>query len=111
MAKGRGNSRAPEQSSLPCRHLPVWSTIANEHYGNTGESTMFFSKKIRCGQPEWDGQAFALDDPRIPPGIRLALAKIADTGDTVFFSDNDQGGEWWLLDANGELIEAFRQEA
>jgi len=68
---------------------------------------IFGSRPLRSGQPEWDGQQFALDDPRIPLPIRQDVAKIARAGNELYFSDTDKGGEWWLLDDEGELIEAF----
>lgn len=69
---------------------------------------MLFGKKVqRSGEPEWDGQAFAFDDPRVPPGVREAVAELASPGDTLYFADSDEGGEWWLLDAEGGLIESF----
>ncbi len=64
----------------------------------------------RTGHPEWDGQAFALNDPRIPSGIALAANAIASVGDTLHYAHTKHGGEWWLLDAEGELIESFWQE-
>jgi len=68
---------------------------------------IFGSRHLRSGQPEWDGQQFALDDPRIPLSIRQQLASIAGPGDALYFAETAQGGEWWLLDDEGELIEAF----
>jgi hypothetical protein len=60
----------------------------------------------RCGKPEWDGQAIPLDDPRIPAPIRDAASARRQPGDTLYFIDTDQGGEWWLMNGD-ELIEAF----
>lgn len=64
----------------------------------------------RSGNPEWDGQQFAFDDPRIPEGIRASTSKVATATDSLWFSDTKQGGEWWLMDAFGEVIEVFWQE-
>jgi hypothetical protein len=61
----------------------------------------------RSGQPEWDGQRFALDDPRIPEGIRAAASKMAEPFDSLWFTDTREGGEWYLMDDAGELIEVF----
>lgn len=61
----------------------------------------------RCGLPEWNGQQFAIDDPRIPLPIRQQVARLAEPGWTLHFADTAQGGEWWLLDDAGELIESF----
>lgn len=70
---------------------------------------MFFinKKPVRSGQPEWDGQRFAFDDPRIPEGIRERVLEMAGPGWELYFTDTRQGGEWWLLDDTGELAEAF----
>jgi len=61
----------------------------------------------RSGLPEWDGQQFALNDPRIPEGIRAAANRMVSEGDTFWFNDTREGGEWWLMDDSGELIESF----
>lgn len=68
---------------------------------------IFGSRHQRSGQPEWDGQQFDFDDPRIPLPIRQEVEKMARAGDELYFADTDEGGEWWLLDDEGELIEAF----
>lgn len=68
---------------------------------------MAMTSAKRSGQPEWDGQQFALNDPRIPESIRVAVGRIAAEGDALWFSDTKKGGEWWLIDAFGDLIEAF----
>jgi len=61
----------------------------------------------RSGRPEWDGQQFALNDPRIPASIRVAPGRIASVGDMLWFCHTKDGGEWWLMDAFGDLIESF----
>lgn len=61
----------------------------------------------RSGDPSWDGHAFDLDDVRIPVPIRTKVQEMATPGCTLYFADTDEGGEWWLLDADGELVEAF----
>ncbi|WP_428828319.1 hypothetical protein ACLIKD_10690 [Azonexus sp. IMCC34842] len=68
---------------------------------------MFNSKRPRSGLPEWDGQQFAFDDPRIPLPIRQSLARLAQADDRLYFADTDTGGEWWLLDEAENLIESF----
>jgi hypothetical protein len=68
---------------------------------------MLNSKRPRSGLPEWDGQQFAFDDPRIPLPIRQSVTSLAQAGDRLYFAETDTGGEWWLLDDEGELIEAF----
>jgi hypothetical protein len=69
---------------------------------------MFFRKKyLRSGEPEWDGECFAFDDPRIPEEIRTRVSETAGPGWELYFADTRQGGEWWLLDDAGELMEAF----
>lgn len=60
----------------------------------------------RCGNPEWDGQAFALDDPRIPEPIRESASALYRPGSELYFVDTDMGGEWWLM-CGDDLIEAF----
>lgn len=64
-------------------------------------------KHLRSGLPEWDGQQFAVDDPRIPLPIRQQIAHRAEPGWELYFADTAHGGEWWLLDADGGLIESF----
>jgi len=69
---------------------------------------MFFAKKPNpCGDPAWDGMRFGFDDPRIPEPIRQSVGQVAQMGDMLFFAATPEGGEWWLLDADGELVEAF----
>jgi hypothetical protein len=67
----------------------------------------FRPRLIRSGQPEWDWEQFPLDDPRIPEGILERIRAMAGPGWAVCFTDTPQGGEWWLIDRDGELIEAF----
>jgi len=72
----------------------------------------FFGKQTkRSGLPEWDGQAFDLDDQRIPAEIREAASNLASPADKLYFVETAAGGEWWLIDATGELIESFWLEA
>jgi len=64
------------------------------------------AERIRCGDPAWDGQAFELDDARVPDSIRVAVRALYRPGDTLYFADTEPGGEWWLMDGE-KLIEAF----
>lgn len=68
---------------------------------------MFSSKHLRSGLPEWDGQQFAFDDPRVPQAIRQQVLRLAQPGWELYFADTDAGGEWWLFDAAENLIETF----
>lgn len=65
------------------------------------------AKYPHSGLPGWDGQPFAIDDPRIPLAIRQSVADLAATDDMLYFADTDASGEWWLIDTNGELRECF----
>lgn len=73
----------------------------------------FFKRNqpIRAGDPEWDEQIFALDDARILKTIRAAALGRARAGDYFLFIDTDQGGEWWQMSAEGDLIESYWLEA
>jgi hypothetical protein len=64
-------------------------------------------KYVRSGQPSWDGQCFAFDDPRIPESIRRRVLEMAGPGWELNFTDTQEGGEWWLFDDAGELAEGF----
>lgn len=64
-------------------------------------------RHLRSGLPEWDGRQFAHDDPRVPLPIRQQVARRIEPGWALYFADTAQGGEWWLLDDAGELIESF----
>lgn len=68
---------------------------------------MATTEPLRSGRPEWDGQQFACDDPRIPLAIRQSVAQMAQADDRLYFADTKEGGEWWLLDGKGGLIESF----
>lgn len=70
---------------------------------------MFTSKHLHSGQPEWNGQQFAVDDPRIPPAIRQQILRLAQPGWELYFADTDAGGEWLLLDESENLVEAGRR--
>jgi hypothetical protein len=37
----------------------------------------------RSGLPEWDGQQFAFDDPRIPLPLGQSVASLAQAGNTL----------------------------
>lgn len=68
-------------------------------------------KTVRSGRPEWDGQSFDFLDPRVPEDIRRRVQATARPDWELYFNDTDEGGEWWLLDSDGELVEAFWLEA
>lgn len=48
-----------------------------------------------------------IDHPSIPEPIRVAAKPYWTEGDSLIEVPTDQGIEWWLLDREGELIEAF----
>ena len=72
---------------------------------------IFRQNNPRSGQPEWDGQQFDFDDPRIPLPIRQQVLRLTQPGWELYFADTDAGGEWWLFDESENLIEAFWLEA
>lgn len=63
-------------------------------------------KPMRSGLEEWDGEEFALDDPRIPTSIKARVLYDYRSGYQLFFADTKNGGEWWLM-KNEELIGAY----
>ena len=66
---------------------------------------LFRKPRPPSGLPEWDGLAFALDDPRVPPSI--AARAQADFGDyPLIHAHTPEGGEWWLMD-DDDLLEAY----
>ncbi|SMB22490.1 protein of unknown function [Sterolibacterium denitrificans] len=69
--------------------------------------SMFWKKPIRCGDPAWYGLDFAIDDARIPESIRASIAHDYRPGYTLYFANTDEGGEWWLLDEAGDIVEAY----
>lgn len=46
-------------------------------------------------------------DQLIPTQIQLAVNEIKQDDDQLSRVETDTGIEWWLLDSEGELIEAF----
>ena len=66
----------------------------------------FFRKPIPCGDPEWNGLAFDIDDPRIPEAILAAASSMYQLGMAMYFHATTQGGEWWLMDGDN-IVEAF----
>jgi len=70
---------------------------------------MIFGRKktLHSGLPAWDGLRFEFNDPRVPESIRQSVAVMAQADWELYFSDTDTGGEWWLLDDMGDLVEAF----
>jgi hypothetical protein len=63
-----------------------------------------------------------LDDPAVPSGVRAAALRLWQPGDSLwrcprlggrkswFSTERKVVIEWWLEDADGELIEAFWEE-
>lgn len=72
---------------------------------------IFRPNKPRSGLPEWDGQQFAFDDPRVPLPIRQQVLRLAQPGWELYFAETDSGGEWWLFDEWENLVETFWLEA
>ncbi len=68
--------------------------------------SLFRKPRPPSGLPEWDGQAFALNDPRVPP--RIAARVRAEFGEhyPLFYAHTPQGGEWWLMDGDN-LLESY----
>ncbi|MBK8891158.1 MAG: hypothetical protein IPN75_12710 [Dechloromonas sp.] len=62
---------------------------------------------MRSGLPAWDGLRFEFDDPRVPESIQQRVVAMAQPDWELCFADTKEGGEWWLFDDTGELIEAF----
>jgi hypothetical protein len=54
-----------------------------------------------------EDEPIPLDHPLVPPPIALAVRQIFQPGDALHRVPTNKGLEWWLLDSNGELIEAF----
>jgi hypothetical protein len=77
----------------------------------TGATMGLFSRAIPSGDPAWNVQEFSVDDPRIPSPIRASVRRDWQPGCHLFFADTKKSGEWWLLDEEGELIEAYWLEA
>lgn len=48
-----------------------------------------------------------VDHTLVPEAIRQAVWEIRQLGDNLHRVVTDDGVEWWLLDAEGELIEVF----
>jgi len=48
-----------------------------------------------------------LDHPELPAAVLERVKPIYQPGDTLHRVITDNGVEWWLLNAGGELIEAF----
>lgn len=57
---------------------------------------------------EWpEDSPIPLDHPLVPEPIRQAMLGLWQPGDSLHRVETDTVLEWWLLDAEGELIEAF----
>jgi len=62
-------------------------------------------------------------DPQVPENVRAAVLRLWQPGDSLwrcprlgrrkswFSSERKIVIEWWLLDANGEVIDAFWQKS
>jgi hypothetical protein len=57
-----------------------------------------------------DEREIALDNPALPQEICATILAIAQNGNRIFQVPTGEGVEWWLLDENGEFIEAFWPE-
>jgi hypothetical protein len=82
------------------------SRFDTECRGDVMDLFGFFRKPIPCGDPEWNGLAFDIDDPRIPEAIRAAASSMYQLGMAMYFHATTQGGEWWLMDGDN-IVEAF----
>jgi len=74
---------------------------------------------------DWDDRQVDVYADEVPEGVRQEVLKLMQPGDTLWrcpslsgprgpsaspgIGQRDVVIEWWLLDANGELIEAFWQ--
>ncbi|MBI5462088.1 MAG: hypothetical protein HY941_07895 [Gammaproteobacteria bacterium] len=57
---------------------------------------------------EWpEDMPIPLDHPLVPEPIRRAVLDLWKPGDNLHRVETDTVLEWWLLDAEGTLIEAF----
>jgi hypothetical protein len=67
---------------------------------------LFSTPRPPSGLPEWDGLAFALDDPRVPKSIAVRARSDFGEGYPLFYAHTPEGGEWWLMDGEN-LLEAY----
>ncbi|HIJ23745.1 MAG: hypothetical protein HON68_11020 [Gammaproteobacteria bacterium] len=67
---------------------------------------MFWKKKPQ-EEPWPEEQPIPLDHPLVPEEIRVAVMEYLSLGDQLHRVPTDSGVEWWLLDDEGELIDAF----
>jgi len=70
-----------------------------------------------------EDRCFDPSDPQVPANVRAAVMRRWQPGDSLwrcprlgrrkswFSSERKVVIEWWLLDANGELIDAFWQKS
>ncbi|HET7662101.1 MAG TPA: hypothetical protein VFK31_00545 [Rhodanobacteraceae bacterium] len=49
----------------------------------------------------------SLDHSLVPPAIAAAVREMFQPGDVLHRVSTDKGVEWWLFDAEGELVETF----
>ena len=48
-----------------------------------------------------------LDSPLIPPSILQAVNGVLQPGDALFRVPGATAVEWWLIDADGNLVDSF----
>lgn len=70
---------------------------------------LFPSRAKTPGREDWHGLEFSIDDRRIPEAIRARLLADYRQGFQIFYTNTQDGGEWWLLSGD-ELIEAYWEE-
>jgi len=61
------------------------------------------------GVPEWDGQHFEIDDPRVPGAVRARVKRLPLDQYHLFYANTTSRGEWWLM-VGDELVKAYWQE-
>lgn len=64
-------------------------------------------KTEQIRHPEWDGQPFDLADLRVPAPVREDARALFEPGSKFYYTETVDGGEWWLMSKDGELIEVF----
>ena len=67
---------------------------------------LFRKPRPLSGLPEWDGQAFALNDPRVPPAIAARVRAEFGEHYPLIYAHTPEGGEWWLMDGDN-LLESY----
>lgn len=67
---------------------------------------MFWNKKPQV-EPWPEDQPIPLNHSLVPDEIRNAVLELLSEGDELHRVPTDDRIEWWLLDDEGELTEAF----